>query len=296
MARATHLTISTADRIHLDARWHGNGYNEDDEDRGSEVRQEVQVSVTYALDSGDTNLVRLAEAKALEVKLAHEAVWNRIGAFSGSSQSGNSSGSAPGHCSGRHGVYENIGDEDGNDDPDDDPDDDPLAGLPHSGDDPFGGGPSAGGAARPHPAGLTGQDSPFPTSSVIPSHNGRSVLAGKPAEDTPNGPEPVTVTDPDVDPITGPQKILIRSRAKKAGLTPYALESLVYQQFRVWKVEKLTKEQAASVLDALERDLRERGLKGKEMTEKNRNGKEGVSHADNTHADDSGHAVTAGTA
>jgi len=256
MARATHLTISTADRIHLDARRHGHGYNEDDEDRGSEVRQEVQVSVTYALDSGDTNLVRLAEAKALEVKLAHEAVWNRIGAFSGGSQSGNSSGSAPGHCSGRHGVYENIGDED-----EEDGNDDPLAGLPDSGDDPFGGGPSAGGAARPHPAGLTGQDSPFPTCSVIPTHNGRPVTAGKPAEDTPNGLEPAT--NPGADPITGPQKILIRSRAKKAELTPYALESLVYQQFKVWKVEKLTKEQATSLLDALDRDLKERDTQEK---------------------------------
>jgi len=69
---------------------------------------------------------------------------------------------------------------------------------------------------------------------------------------------PAPSPDPDAEPITGPQKILIRSRGKKAGLTPYALESLVYQQFNVWKVEKLTKEQAASVLAALDRDLKER--------------------------------------
>lgn len=100
------------------------------------------------------------------------------------------------------------------------------------------------------------------------------------------GPELSQETD--AEPITGPQKILIRSRAKKAGLTPYALESLVYQQFRVWKLEKLTKEQAVSLLDALDRDLRKQDLKGKEMTE---NGKEGVAHAN-----DHDHGVTAGTA
>jgi len=253
MARATHLTISTADRMRLDGRC---GEDGGEESGDNEVRQEVQVSVTYTLEAGDTNLVRLAEAKALEVKLAHEAVWNRIGAFS--SGNGAFSGGAPGRCSGRHESDENPDDEEDEDkeDENDDLDDEPLAGLPHHCDDPFGGGLLAGGAARPHPVGLTGHDSPFPTRSVIPSHNGRPVPAGKPAGNIPNGPEPAT--DSGADPITGPQKILIRSRAKKAGLTAYALESLVYQQFKVWKVEKLTKEQAASVLDALDRDLKER--------------------------------------
>jgi len=56
-----------------------------------------------------------------------------------------------------------------------------------------------------------------------------------------------------------------------AALTAYALERLLYEQFRVWRVEKLTKAQAASVLDALEQDLKER-----EQHQKNeRNGTRG---------------------
>ena len=97
MAHATHLTIGTADRIRLDARQRGPGReNEEGED---EVRQEVQVSITYALEAGDTDLVRLAEAKAVEVQRAHEAVWNRIGAFSGNPQcrgGSDQAGSEPG--------------------------------------------------------------------------------------------------------------------------------------------------------------------------------------------------------
>lgn len=277
MARATHLTISTADRIRLDARRQGHGYNEDDENEQDEIRQEVQVSVTYTLEAGDTNLVRLAETKALEVKLAHEAIWNLIGASS--SGNGAFSGSTPGRCSGRHDDV-NTGDEEDEDkeDENDDPDDDPLAGLPHHGDDPFSGGPSAGGAARPHPAGLTGQHDPFPTRSVLPSHNGHPIATGHPAlarsagQDTHGNPAPAV--DPTADLLTGPQRILIRSRAKKAGLTPYALESLAYQQFRVWKVEKLTKEQAASLLDALDRDLKERELNQNDNKNDNKNDRE----------------------
>ncbi len=253
MARATHLTISTADRIRLDGRCGEVNQDREDEDGENEVRQEVQVSVTFALDPGDTDLVRLAEAKALEVKLAHEAVWNRIGAFSTNAFSGSDSSSGrcngSGISSGRHAADE---DRNGKEDERDDPDDDPLAGLPHHGDDPFSGGPSAGGASRPHPAALTGQDNPFPTKSVVPSHNGHPAPPGNGTGDADSGPEP------DTDPVTGPQKILIRSRAGKIGLTAYALESLLYQQFKVWRVERLTKEQAASVLAALERDLKEK--------------------------------------
>ena len=287
MAHATHLTISTADRIRLDGRRDG-GF--EDEDGENEVRQEVQVSVTYALDPGDTDLVALAEAKAVEVKRTHEAVWNRIGAFSNgafsngafsngafsngafsdnSSGRSNGSGSSPGLCSGHHEE-----DEDGedNDDPDDGSDEDPLAGLPHHGDDPFSGGPSAGGAFRPHPAALTGRENPFPTRSVIRSHDGYHLPPANGVGDGHRSPEP------DAEPLTGPQKILIRSRAGKAGLTPYALESLLYQQFKVWKVAKLTKAQANSALEALERDPRERDPKEKDS--ENKDGKEGTSHAD----------------
>jgi len=144
MARATHLTISTADRIRLDGRC-GKG----SEDGENEIRQEVQVSITYALDDGDTDLVRLADRKALEVTLAHEAAWNRIGAFrgiGGRDHGGGSSGCCPGP---RASDGDREDEEDENDDPEEGSEDDPLAGLPHYGGDPFGGGPAPAGAARP---------------------------------------------------------------------------------------------------------------------------------------------------
>lgn len=268
MARATHLTISTADRIRLDGRCGGVNQDREDEDGDNEVRQEVQVSVTYALEAGDTNLVRLAAAKALEVKLAHEAVWDRIGAFSteafssstssngfssstssiafsgGSNGSGETNGSRPGPCSGRRASGEEDDedrDDEDRDDGNDDPDDGPQgAGLPP---DPPPVDPPMGGPAR--------------GAWYMPGGSRTGSAAAVPE----------LPQDADADPITGPQKILIRSRAKKAGLTPYSLESLVYQQFKVWKVEKLTKEQATSVLDALNRDLKERELQEKNGTQ-----------------------------
>ena len=247
MAHATHLTISTADRIRLDG-----GCGAENEDGENEIRQEVQVSITYALDPGDTDVVRLADRKALEVTLAHEAAWNRIGAFRGTGGKNHGGGSL-GRCSGPRTIDESQKDkEDENEGPDDGYDeDDPLAGLPCSGSDPFGGGPAPVGAARPFPA-------PTP---------GRATRNGGPIQ----GPGREPDSAPDSEPLTGPQKILIRSRAKKIGLTSYALDSRVFQQFKVWKVERLSKEQAAALLAALERDLKEKEEK---------DGKEGVPHAD----------------
>jgi hypothetical protein len=255
MAYATHLTISTADRIRLDGRFGDENEDGENENGENEVRQEVQVSVTYALDGADTDLVRLAEDKALEVKLAHEAVWNRIGAFSG-----RSSGRGPDcrRCSGRH------------EEDKDDEDDDPLAGLPHDGDDPFCGGPAPGGAARPYQAATTNRETQ--NGNGGPPQGGRYLPDASRSRNPTGTPEPDS--EPDAEPVTGPQKILIRSRANKIGLTAYALESLLYQQFKVWRVERLTKDQAASVLAALERDLKEKNAE--------KNGKEQTSHADSS--------------
>ena len=247
MTRATHLTISTADRIRLDGRC-----GAENEDGENEIRQEVQVSITYALDPDDTDVVRLADRKALEVTLAHEAAWNRIGAFRGTG--GRNHGGSSGCCPSPHASDENrIDEEDENDEPEDGSEDDPLAGLPHDGHDPFGGGPSSAGAGRPFPAPTTG----------------RAMPGGRPSPVSGPGREPDPT--PDADPVTGPQKILIRSRARKIGLTSYALDSLVFQQFKVWKVERLSKEQAAALLAALERDLKEK---------EDNDGKEAVPHAD----------------
>jgi len=260
MARATHLTISTADRIRLDGRC-----GEENEDGENEVRQEVQVSVTYALDPGDTNVVRLAEAKALEVKLAHEAVWNRIGAFSSTAFSGgNSSSTAVGAassngCGRSHGGGPNrcsvrL-------DPDEEDDEDRTNEDREDGDDdPYNG---------PHGAGLPPDPTPVDPPTGGTARGSWYLPGGSRSGNGSAGPE--LSPDADADPITGPQKILVRSRAKKAGLTSYALDTLVFQQFKVWKVERLSKEQAATLLAALERDLKEK---------KEQDGKEGVPHAD----------------
>ncbi len=276
MARATHLTISTADRIRLDGRC-----GEENEDGENEIRQEVQVSVTYALDDGDTNLVRLAEAKALEVKLAHEAVWNRIGAFSSnafstanssnafsaannstafsaasSNGSGRSNGGSPNRCSGRQAPDEED-DEDRNDE--DRNDEDREDGYDDLDNDS-------------HGAGLPPDPPPVDPPLGGPARGAWYMPGGSRSGNGAASPELSPETD--VDPITGPQKILIRSRAKKIGLTSYALDSLVFQQFKVWKVERLSKEQATLLLAALDRDLKEKG----EKQEKDR--KEEVPNAD----------------
>jgi len=230
MAQATHLTIGTADRIRLSA-------TQSDENLEDEVRQEVQVSITYALEAGDTDLAALAEDKAVEVQRAHERAWHRIGALSPHVPS----------CSCHQEDREDDGQvEDGFDD-------DPLGGPQPSWHEPPLGGPPLGASARAYPL-------------------------ATPREECPNGNgSPEATPEPDTEPVTGPQKILIRSRAKKSGLTPYALDSLVFQQFKVWKVERLTKEQASALLAALERDLKEK-----------QDGKEASPHADRN-----GHAATA---
>ena len=234
------------------------------------------MSVTYALDGADTDLVRLAEAKALEVKRAHEAVWNRIGAFGADASSGgrNGDGNCPGYRE----------EDEGNDDPDDGSGEDPLAGLPHHGDDPFGGPPSLAGAARPYPAAPTSPETQ--NGNGVPAQGGRYLPDASSKRNGNGCPDSAPAPEPDAEPLTGPQKILIRSRATKIGLTPYALESLLYQQFKVWRVERLTKDQAASVLIALERDL-------KEKKNADKSGKEGPPHADDARAGSDGRAATA---
>ena len=221
MARATHLTIGTADRIRLDARC-----SETDEDKQDEVRQEVQISVTYALEPGDTDLTVLAEEKAEEVQRAHEAAWNRIGALGTGARGG-----AP--CA----RLADRDEDESNDWPDDGPQE---AGAP-----------------------------PGPPPAIPPAGARHLPSASRPSTGN-TGPDAA----PDAEPVTGPQKILIRSRARKIGLTPYALDLLVFQQFKVWKIERLSKDQAASLLAALERDLKEKGRK------QEKDGKERVPHAD----------------
>ena len=86
MAYATHLTIATGDRIRLrfpqDIGNEENRRGEDGCQEENDIRQEVQVSITYALDGEETDLAAIAAEKADEVKCAHEAAWHRIGAFS----------------------------------------------------------------------------------------------------------------------------------------------------------------------------------------------------------------------
>ena len=227
MARATHLTIGTADRIRLDARC-----SETDEDKQDEVRQEVQISVTYALEPGDTDLTVLAEEKAEEVQRAHEAAWNRIGALGTGARGG-----AP--CA----RLADRDEDESNDWLDDGPQE---AGAP-----------------------------PGPPPAIPPAGAWHLPSASRPSAGIGNtGPDAA----PDAEPVTGPQKILIRSRAGKIGLTAYALESLLYQQFKVLRVDRLSRTQATSLLDALDRDLKEREQKergAKEREQKEKNGAHG---------------------
>ncbi len=216
MARATHLTIGTADRIRLDARSTETDWA--DEHGRDEIRQEVQISVTYALDAEDTDLTALAAEKAGEVQRAHEVAWNKIGVLGNGGTS----------CARRSDFEE-----------DDDQPDDGLHGAEI--------------APGPPPS-----DPPV-GAWHLPGTSRPSGETGTPTPDVP----------PDEEPLTGPQRILIRSRAGKIGLTAYALERLLYQQFKVWRVERLTKVQAASLLDALDRDLKERDDNAREQQEKN---------------------------
>ena len=216
MARATHLTIGTADRIRLDAR--STETEGTDEDGQDEIRQEVQVSITYALDAEDTDLTALAAEKAGEVQRAHEAAWNEIGVLGNGGTS----------CARRSDFEED----------DDQPDD---------------GRHGAGIPPGPPPS-----DPPV-GAWHLPGDSRPSGESGTPTADVP----------PDAEPLTGPQRILIRSRAGKIGLSAYALERLLYQQFKVWRVERLTKVQAASLLDALDRDLKEKDAEQQLTKERN---------------------------
>ena len=129
MAQATHLTIGTADRIRLSAAG-------SDESKEDEVRQEVQVSITYALEAGDTDLAALAEDKAAEVQRAHERAWHRIGALSPSVPSCS--------CHQERDIENNGQDENGLDD-------DPLGGPQPSWHEPPLSGPSPSASARAYP-------------------------------------------------------------------------------------------------------------------------------------------------
>ena len=217
MARATHLTIGTADRIRLDAGSTDADENDYDEDGRDEIRQEVQVSITYVLDTEDTDLTALAAEKAEEVQRAHEAAWNRIGVL----------GKSGTPCACRSDFDEN---DDEND-------------RPHSAETP----PDLPPAGEPAGARYL-SDGDRPGSEV-----------GAPRKDV----------ERDAEPVTGPQKLLIRSRAGKIGLSTRDLDTLLYQQFKVWRVERLTKVQAASLLDALDRDLKEKDAEQQLTKERN---------------------------
>ena len=174
------------------------------------------MSVTYALDPGDTDLTALAEEKAGEVQRAHEAAWNRIGAL-GTRRQRRPAPAGPA--------------------------------VPASEEDD-GRETTSRKTARRTPGCRPISRLPTPPAGAwyLPGASRPSGETGKPGPDL----------QPDAEPVTGPQKILIRSRAGKIGLSTYALERLLYQQFKVWRVERLTKAQAASLLDALDRDLKEK--------------------------------------
>ena len=247
MAQATHLTISTADRIRLDA-WQDQvrGYDEqnhDDEDEErNEVRQEVQVSVTYVLNHGDTDLVKLAAEKAVEVKRAHEAVWHRIGAFQ--SPASHSCDGPPG-CQGGSGC-KCSSDGSGRPRPE------RLNGSGLRSDDDRQNGDSQQKEAAASITGAFGANGVSPDSRV--NHAAGKSRAGSSGSRNGNtAASPVPDLSPPPEPASKPQKILIRSRAQKVGLSSAGLQEVIWKQYRHYSLERLTKAQANAILLALDR-------------------------------------------
>ncbi len=256
MAHATHITIATCDRIRLGADALGVPCCHEDHTGDNGIRQEVQVSITYALETGDTDVIALAEQKALQVQLAHEAVWKRIGSFRRAAQ--NSQDNEPeGPQNGSNGHNGNVAMnghacQTGNG---------ISAGNDHT--------PTNGNHAPSHStqgratsrAGKRGkglstvETAPSATHPGTPANRASGSVAngnGQTAVAEQNGSPPLEKT---YEPLANaPQKIAIRSRAAKIGLSSYALEQVLFQQFRKWSLDRLTKSEASSLLQAMQRD------------------------------------------
>ena len=283
MAYATHLTIATGDHIRL--RFPQNigqadsGHEENVGQEENDIRQEVQVSITYALDGEETDLAAIAAEKADEVKCAHEAAWHQIGAFSRRHQPPCTSASSSCHAAGKQDV------------PPDDRQDvlqtgaqEALPANGRQGPEPNGHSQKNGQQGDFDPSSLL---APRPTASLrhrapakLPAgtvaareclgahkHPGdrkypgaREHRQGDPAAQ-PDAPQsgghaaalPVhDATPPVLELISQPQKILIRSLAHRIGLTPVNLEEMLWNQYQQRHLGQLTQPQAKAVIQALE--------------------------------------------
>ena len=270
MAYATHLTIATGDRIRLrfpqDIGNEENRRGEDGCQEENDIRQEVQVSITYALDGEETDLAAIAAEKSDEVKCAHEAAWHRIGAFSRQHQPLRTSVSSSCQAVGKQNVQP--------DDKQDVPLDDRQEALPVNGrqrPEPNGHfqknghqgeiDPSSLLAPRPAtplrhrapaklPAGNAGARK-YPGDPKYPS--GREHRQDDPAAQL-NIPRSggYAAALPVLELISQPQQILIRSLAQRIALTPVNLEEMLWKQYQQRHLGQLTQPQAKAVIQALE--------------------------------------------
>lgn len=265
MAYATHLTIATGDRIRLrfpQDTGHGEDEQRDNvrQDEG-EISQEVQVSITYALDGEETDLAAIAAEKADEVRSAHEAAWHQIGAFSRRCHPPQSSVSSRCSAAGKQEVLR--------DDRQDAPRNDRQETL------------SVSGRQRPEQNGPQGNVHPAPLASppispppIAPSRHrapAKSAARYVPAQeyrgarehhrDDPEAQPDIPqssengghdAASPVLQPISQPQKILIRSLAPRIGLTPANLEEMLWSQYQQRQLGQLTQRQAKAVIQALE--------------------------------------------
>ena len=270
MAYATHLTIATGDRIRLrfpqdigdEENRHGDiGDGENGCQEENDIRQEVQVSITYALDGEETDLAAIAAEKAEEVKCAHEAAWHRIGAFSHRCQPSRASVSSSCQAAGKQDV----------------PPDDRQEALSANGRQ----GPESSGYLQKNgyqgeidPSSLLAPRRVSPlrhrAPAKLPAGNvaarecpgdrkypgARKDRQGDPAAqpDIPRsgGNGGHSAASPVLEPIRQPQKILIRSLAQRIGLTPVNLEEMLWNQYQQRHLGQLTQAQAKAVIQALE--------------------------------------------
>ena len=276
MAIATHLTLATGHNILLG--------------EGDEM-QRVNVSVTYELEQGDTDVPLLATVKASEVAEAHRAAAEvlRAHAFAPLPQSPhlNPKPPHPGRSREEIAGSEEVRleearaeaedplrpEEPNEDDPDeDDPDfSDDEAGDDASEEYPDGDSDDQDASPRQEPScqaqfgqkpavqrpslgqAISGAIGSSTTATGSQAFGSRTYPNG--VGEIPSGPR-----------ITQPQKIAIQSLARQIGLAPYELTSVLQQQFGTWSLERLSKDQAHDLHVALQQGLKDK--KEKDRLEK----------------------------
>jgi hypothetical protein len=215
----------------------------------------VQVSVTYALERSDDDLLASVARKAREVEAAHLAVWRQVRREQGElalrpAPAGFGDDAPPELVDGR-GPHDDPG-------PPDDPrpdDDDPLPSyardedeekdeeggfVPPSDEVPFTEGPSEDGPTE-YPA----------DRNAVSQGSAERSITGNGAAPTSNGSGPRPV------PVTKPQKLAIGGQARRLGLSDVALAETIRRRYSKtshtprFAVDRLTKKEGEDLLRAL---------------------------------------------